>query len=140
MQRETLERLQRRAMRIILNLPWTHPIDDDYATLNLTSLNLRRNFALACFSYKLYNDLLPRKLVKYRPAIFTNVYNTRNQVLYAPYVTHPCLRHLDRSPFLLGLEILNNISYELLSAPDVFTFKSLLRDSQFYVQIAALSC
>ncbi|ELU05598.1 hypothetical protein CAPTEDRAFT_195763 [Capitella teleta] len=79
-----LESLQRRAMRIILALPRIHHITDaDYAALNITSLRHRRNFALACFMFKLNSNRLPRKLSKYKPIPHTNPYNTRNCVLQA---------------------------------------------------------
>ncbi|ELU12018.1 hypothetical protein CAPTEDRAFT_81197, partial [Capitella teleta] len=54
-----LESLQRRAMRIIFALPRNHHITDaDYAALNITSLRHRRNFALACFMFKLNSNRL----------------------------------------------------------------------------------
>ncbi|ELU02918.1 hypothetical protein CAPTEDRAFT_191199 [Capitella teleta] len=68
-----LESLQGRAMRVILTLPRTHQITDaDYAVLNITSLGHRRNFALACFMFKLFSNHLPRKLSKYKPVPHIN--------------------------------------------------------------------
>jgi hypothetical protein len=134
-----LESLQRRAMRIILALPRNHHITDaDYAALNITSLRHRRNFALACFMFKLNSNRLPRKLSKYRPIPHTNPYNTRNCVLRAPYVPYPCLRLLDRSPFLFGLKILNFISHTFHSLPDISSFKSSLRESSYYMPLAQI--
>ncbi|ELU02239.1 hypothetical protein CAPTEDRAFT_213776 [Capitella teleta] len=134
-----LESLQRRAMRIILALPRIHHITDaDYAALNITSSRHRLNFALACFMFKLNSNRLPRKLSKYKPIPHTNPYNTRNCVLRAPYVPYPCLRLLDRSPFLFGLKILNFISHTFLSLPDISSFKSSLRESSYYMPLAQI--
>ena len=135
-QSESLEKLQRRAMCVILGLPRTHHISaPDYAVLNITSLHHRRNFALSCFSYKLLNSLLPRKLLKYKPIPHVNTYNIRHRTLYAPYVTHRTLRLFDRSPFLFGIKILNSIPENFHSLSDISLFKTSLRDSPQYFNL-----
>ncbi|ELU11343.1 hypothetical protein CAPTEDRAFT_210628 [Capitella teleta] len=126
-----LESLQCRAMRIILALPRIH---------HITSLRHRRSLALACSMFKLNSNRLPRKLSKYKPIPHTNPYNTRNCVLRAPYVPYPCLRLLDRFPFLFDLKILNFISHTFHSLPDISSFKSSLRESSYYMPLAQIYC
>jgi hypothetical protein len=108
-QADSLERLQRRAMRIILNRPPLHHIEAaDYALLNITTLTHQRNFGLACYMYKLINDRLPQKLMKYKLVPYVNPYSRRTHTLLAPYVHHPTPRFLDRSPLLFGLKIMSS--------------------------------
>ena len=65
---ERLEKLQRRAIRIILNLPYVqHLTPGDYASVDLDPLLARRNLAAACYGYKLINAHLPRLLRCYEP-------------------------------------------------------------------------
>ncbi|ELU13599.1 hypothetical protein CAPTEDRAFT_185542 [Capitella teleta] len=81
--------LQRRAMRIILALPQNHHITDaDYAAFNITSLRHRRNFALACFMFKLKKTIVCRALQSspnINPSLIPT-HTTRGTVF--------CLRHI----------------------------------------------
>ena len=77
-QTDRLEKLQRRAIRIIRNLNYTAPVNDgDYHELRLCPLQKRRSFALLCYGYKLYNGLLPRILQKHKPILQSYPQRTR---------------------------------------------------------------
>ena len=74
-----LEALQRKAIRIILGRRFRDTVTtDDYLFLGLDKLAFRRNFALACYAYKLYHDICPRALTPYKPKLVLSVYATRH--------------------------------------------------------------
>ena len=82
----SLERLQRKAIRLILHIP---PRDDiplnTYELLRLDTLSFRRNFSLACVTYKLCHGLCPRAMEDYAP-----VRHLTNYVMRSPrYILNP---------------------------------------------------
>ncbi|MGI9459066.1 MAG: reverse transcriptase domain-containing protein, partial [Pirellulales bacterium] len=77
-QTERLERLQRRAMRIILGYDYTTPLTQhDYAALRLSPLQARRNFATACWAYKLFQGNLPRAVSEFKYNLADHGVNVR---------------------------------------------------------------
>ena len=121
-----LERLQRRAIRIILNYRYADPVTiTDYAQLHLHPLKVRRNFALACYGYKLLNNYTPRCLQSVAPILQTFPARTRRGTLIVPAVDYPTQRFLDKSPILFSTKILNCIP-ELWECPSLDLFKSQL--------------
>ena len=112
-QTEHMESLQRKAMRIILGRSFRDIISvEDYLDLQLDKLSFRRNFALACYSYKLYNELCPRALLPYKPVQIRSVYDTRRTIFRMPPTATPgnCISELfRRSPLNLAADILNYI-------------------------------
>ena len=122
---ERLEKLQRRAMRIILNLPYRHPITDEhYSDLAITPLYQRRNLASACYGFKLFHRTVPRALHPFCPDF---------QVTVRPQMRHPRLMvpgigissaMLDRSPVMYASTVLNRLPANLLLSPSMQSFKS----------------
>ena len=125
-QTERLEKLQRRAMRIICGLPYTFPVSDcHYAHLSLQPLMTRRSFALCCYGYKLINSLLPRRLAEVKPVLHVFPVRTRRGRLIVPGIKYPTQRNLDRSPVLYLTKLLNFIP-NLWSVANLEAFKSEL--------------
>ncbi|MGI9458385.1 MAG: reverse transcriptase family protein, partial [Pirellulales bacterium] len=127
-QTERLEKLQRRAIRIIMGYNNTRPlIAEDYAHLHLPLLRNRRNIATACWSYKLLHGLLPRGLDAYRFELAAHNVNIRFPRLVMrqnPYLLPS--RRLDRSPILYGLKLLNTVPVDTRNAPSVTRFKAAI--------------
>lgn len=126
---DILEKLQRRAIRIIQQMPYSQPVTDiEYASLHLTPLIQRRNFAALCYSYKHLHGLLPRKLNSYMPVRITHQYATRGPLLSIPSVPRPSLRAMDKSPFVFGTKLLNLFPIAILNTSPLSTFKNCAWD------------
>lgn len=127
-QTNRLEKLQRRAIRIIMQYAYAEPITErDYQILRLAPLKHRKNFALMCYGYKLLHGLLPQALLPFCPTIKsknTSV-QTRNRFLTQQTVSYPASRALSRSPFLFLTKLLNHIP-ELWECPSLNCFKQRL--------------
>lgn len=108
---ETLERLQRRAIRLILRIPVREPVPEEaYSTLSLDKLRFRRNFGVACLSYKLLNNNAPRAMLNFTPVLRQNTYDLRRH--YYDLNCQFCHTGVSselyrRSPFSLCVAILN---------------------------------
>lgn len=131
---EKLEKLQRRAIRVILGYAYRRPLDaSDYRLLGLTKLISRRNLALCCYGYKLYSGLLPRAFDYLRPITSPRIITTRQQ----DYLRLPCIntartsRFFDRSPIIFALKLLNALPSSTLGGSDVDLFKSLIWTNHF---------
>jgi hypothetical protein len=83
--------------------------------------------------YKLINDRLPQKLMKYKLVLYVNPYSRRTHTLVAPYVHHPTPR--PRLPLLFGLKIMNLIPHVLYTVANMASFKDKLRDSVAYYHV-----
>ena len=119
-----LESLQRRAIRIILNLPYTSPICDiQYSITSILPLKHRRNFASTCYAFKLINGLLPMKQNKYVPDILHHPYPTRNNNLLIPGLSSITSRYIDRSPLVLCVKLTNCIPSHLRYTNSIIDFK-----------------
>ena len=119
-----LEKLQRRAIRIILNLPYRHPLSDDhYQNLKISPLILRRNLASVCYGFKLYHELVPRALHPFCPVIPTVARPVRFPRVQIPGVRVPS-RMFDRSPVIHSTRLLNRLPRTLLLLPNVSQFKT----------------
>ena len=106
---EKLEKLQRRAIRILLNYPYRQPISiSDYTEVGLFPLQARRNVALACWRFKLLNGLLPRELSPFRPIIPTGQHPTRHPRISIPNSPRITSRFLDKSPLIFASKLLNS--------------------------------
>ena len=125
-QHARLEKLQRRAIRIILNYRYSQRLaPEDYSLLGLSTIMSRKNFALACYGFKLYKGLLPSALSTY--AILPNNHrpNLRRQTLMLRNTFYPTSRALDRSPLLFACKLLNAAG-DLLHCQSMEEFKSKL--------------
>ena len=119
-----LEKLQRRAIRIILNLPYRHPLSDDhYQNLKISPLHLRRNLASVCYGFKLYHVLVPRALHPFCPVIPSAARPVRFPRVQIPGVSVPS-RNFDRSPVIYSTMLLNRLPRPLLLLPNVSQFKT----------------
>ena len=87
---ERLEKLQRRAIRIILSVPYTEPIaPDTYDQLKLCLIHERHNFAAACYGYTWITGKLPRRLQHLMPTARQTGPNVRRRLLHVPGVIYP---------------------------------------------------
>ena len=126
-----LECLQRKAMRIILGKRFRDAISAvDYVELKLDKLSFRRNFALSCYSYKLFHSLCPRALIPFRPVCCRSPYATRHtKYRLNPTVTPDgwVTELYRRSSLNLAADILNYFpSAEALQSPSIARFKDNL--------------
>jgi hypothetical protein len=120
-----LERLQRRAIRIILGLDYTHPLTSDhYSAAAIQTLQHRRHFASLCYGYKLANVLLPAKLKRLQPTYTEHHYPTRNPSLTIPKIPIRSLRALDRSPLCVAIRLLNKLPSITRHLPSLEEFKN----------------
>lgn len=104
----SLESLQRRCIRIILKMSYCSEVTPEhYRTLGLSTLQARRNFALSCFAYKLFNGLSPRALTLYRPTQRVLPYNVRWPTYALPDGTLPTGSLMQRSCLILAARVLN---------------------------------
>ena len=128
-QLERLEKLQRRAIMIILKLPYTqHLTPLDYAVCSLTPLLLRRNLAYACYGYKLLNGLLPRLLCRLTPFTLPDIFNLRRRSFLLPNVTLPTSRAMDQSPLMHIVKLLNALPAEAIAKTSLESFKKYVWD------------
>ena len=103
-----LEKLQRKAIRIILHIPYRDPLSTaDYDLLKLDTLQYRRNFALACFAFKMYKLICPRALFNYSPTLRTNRYEIRRHIYVHEDADQPTVRIVNRTAISLSPRILN---------------------------------
>ena len=125
---DSLEHLMRRAIRIIYNLELTDAVEHIYPDLNLDRLQFRRNFALACYAYKLAQGVCPRALLPVVPAPKPCAYNIRRQIFTPGGNTQqPLLISARRSPLFLASSILNILPPNLFSDfPTMNSFKNYL--------------
>lgn len=127
--RNRLESLQRRAIRIILHLPYMHPIaDHDYAASSIHPLQHRRIFASLCIGYKLINNLLPRKLNNFIPHYCVHPHQTRNPALIIPRMPLHSMRVLDKSPICIAVHLLNKLSVIQRNSQTLSNFKDTIKD------------
>ena len=127
-----LERLQRRAIRIILGLQYTTPLTPNhYSAVSVKTLKHRRSFASMCYGYKLINNLLPSKLNKLIPLYTQHPYATRNPALALPGIPAHARRLMDHSPILVTVRLLNTIPLPIRELPSLSEFNSNIssRDS-----------
>ena len=122
-----LEKLQRRAIRIILNLPYRQILfDDTYSRVNLDFLITRRNYATACYGYKLFQEKTPRTLHNMKPMVPRQLHPTRNPLLYTiPFLPTPSLS-FRRSPIQLATSLLNHVGPNYYNSPSMRIFKKQL--------------
>ena len=120
---ERLEKLQRRAIRIILNLPYRYQLTElHYDSLKISPLSHRRNLASACYGYKLYHKLVPRALHTFCPEV------QAGRSVRFPRVQVPGVQMssamFDRSPVMHATRILNKLPPALLQQASISKFKS----------------
>ena len=123
---ERLEKLQRRAIRIILGYPYhTQPLTvHDYLELNLDHLVVRRNFATACYGFKWLHNLLPRMLIRIKSKEKETETYLRRRVLVLPDVVYPTSRKYDRSPLIYLVKLLNCLPMTVINSGSMDGFKS----------------
>ena len=125
-QSDRLEKLQRRAIRIILGYTYSQDLTlQDYVSLGLHLLKHRRNFSALCYGYKLLHKLTPRALHKFQPVHIPTAFNLRHHLLMLqnqPWIT---LRSFDRSPINFCVKLLNMIEHPTLHTPTLQVFKQL---------------
>ena len=122
---QRLEKLQRRAIRTILNLPYRHQLTElHYDTLKVSPLCLRRNLASVSYGYKLYHKLVPRALHVFCPnEQLTRL--SRNPRVRVPGVNVTSTSALfDRSPVMHATKILNRLPSALRQEANVSRFKT----------------
>jgi hypothetical protein len=122
-----LERLQRRAVRIILGLPYTHPLtDQEYSNAPISLLNYRRTYASACYGYKLINHLLPPKLDRLIPCYTDHRYPTRNPSRTLPGIPIRSRHTMDLSPIIKCVRLINSLPPHIRAAGSLGEFKSAI--------------
>lgn len=142
---ETIERLQRKAVRIVLRIAQRDPLPNEALVgLSLSTLGFRRNYALACFCFKLCNNLLPRALLVYCPIPRRYDYAIRRPMYdlaptWSPRGLHSYL--FTRSSFVLCKTLMNllpfNIMYNFRSLNGFKTYLNSLRDNEAFLRFPA---
>ena len=135
-QANRLESLLRRAIRIIYNVMPLDPIDHVLHDIHLDTLHFRRNFALACYGFKLSRGLCPRALLDYAPATKPSTYELRNPVYSVAGEPQPTLTVTKRSTLNLAASILNILPRQAIQGcASLSSFKELLvnqRDNDIF--------
>lgn len=120
-----LERLQRRAIRVILGLEYTLPLTPThYSAAAVNTLKHRRAFASLCYGYKLINNMLPPKLNKFMPLYTQHQYTTRNPALTLPGIPARGRRSMDHSPISVAVRLLNTLPLPIRALPSLWEFKN----------------
>ena len=124
---DSLERLQRRAIRIILGLRFRDNVEiQHYDLLKLDSLSVRRLYATACYGYKLLSGITPAALDAFRPVHSSYTYNLRNnQLKLLPGFRIPS-RAYKSSPVYFAVSLLNRIGEEIYAVDSLHQFKQSL--------------
>jgi hypothetical protein len=129
---DNLEKIQRKAIRIMLDIPYRSPVAPVlYEQLSLDTLQFRRNCSLSCFGYKLCKSLCPRALTEYRPVQRVTPYVTRR----ANYVLNPAVAPtglpsamFKRSSIYLAPRLLNVLRNDCVSLyPSITRLKTYLK-------------
>ena len=127
MQTNKLEKLHKRAARIILSKNYDTPSSELFRELNWLPLNQRFDYLRAVLMYKCVNNLAPAYLMN--DLTSTNQrhnYNTRHALnsLVAPRFKTECFKH---SPLSTGITVWNNLDQSVKSASSLTSFKSSLK-------------
>ena len=121
---DRLEKLQRRAIRIILGYDYWSPLSpQDYNLLKLCPLKARRNVAVACWGFKLFRGFIPGIISTLRPFYPPAERFTRHRRLVIPQTPRIPSRFLDSSPICFAVKILNSIPAQFLLSTNVEQFK-----------------
>ena len=124
-----LEKLQKRAARIILNNNFYTASAELFHELKWMPLNQRFVYNRAVLMFKCLNNLAPAYLSD--DFIQTNKihnYNTRHAVssLVTPKLKTECLRHC---PFVTGISVWNSLEQSVKASPSLACFKSSMKAS-----------
>ena len=127
MQTNKLEKLHKRAARIILSKSFDTPSTELFRELNWLPLNQRFDYLRAVLMYKCVNNLAPAYLMN--DLTSTNQrhsYNTRHALnsLVAPRFKTECFK---QSSLSSGIAIWNNLEQSVKLAPSLTNFKSSLK-------------
>lgn len=115
-----LDVLQKRAMRLILDVPFTTPSANLYRSLNWMSLQYRCMFNISILVYKSLNNLTPSYL-----RFFTANNNNRTRAssrsdLVVPFAKKNLLQNSFR---IQGAKIYNEIPISIRESPTLMSFK-----------------
>ena len=121
---ELMEKLQRRAIRVILNYGYRSPlIPADYDRLGLFPLRARRNVATACWGYKLLHNKIPGAICNFQPFIQPCRYTLIHRHLILSNAAFVPSRQFDSSPLSFAVKLLNSINPSYWDSESVDIFK-----------------
>ena len=105
---DRLEALQRREMRIILNIDYRENIlQQHHVQLRIGSLVGRRLYGTACYAFKMLASLLPEALNQFCPTIKPSAYPIRNAQFSLPSSNFIQSRQHKRSPLSVMTSLMN---------------------------------
>lgn len=124
---KVLQRLQNRAMRVILNCDKYTRINDMLQTLQWHSVKQRIHFNTLLFIFKLKFNMLPQYLVRNLHLVGSlHRFNTRSSKNYSLSKMTKC--NTQNSLFYKGIKLYNEMNDDIKNETNIYRFKSKLSD------------